>query len=342
MQTQGRSGAAPLIGVNVPWLEGEYGHDFGNNINTPDWHPIVNEQKLTELLLTLKEHGVNTLRMWLFEQGEGLLLSNGLVTGLDEEFRAGLQLLNSILKKTSQRVYVVLLDMNSIARNGDKLTESIILDPAVRSSFLHYALQPALTILKDVLWGVDVCNEPEGLPTREYHPYIKSMYNLPVMAGNLHWQTVIAALKVLVRFTRQLALTDKVTIGVGYTEGVNAAYRYRQIGHLLPVIDYHLYEPLADVGRLDADIGDHQHLIIGELGTHDPVTEASRTEWLRIQEIILLRLECLVSAQVDAIFLWYITSKQSVDPYSLIFQGESSPVLYRLGHLLKEGALRAS
>lgn len=329
----------PLVAVNLPWLEGEYGHDFGLNINTPEWRPVFSIPKMTELLLALKEHNVSVVRMWLFEQGEGLVVEGDRVVGLDPEFESNLRALESVLKLTSQSVYWALFDMNSVYRNGDELTRRIIFEPAMRHSFLNNALAPVLTIFKDCIWGVDVCNEPEGLPTCEYHPYIKAMYGMDRFTGKLHWQTVLSCLKPMLKFVRTLGFVERITVGAGYTEGHNAVRRYAPIEHLMSHYDYHLYEELDDFLRLLKSHEGRRSVIVGELGTHSPLKQAGHVEWLRIQNILCERLERIVKHPVEAVFLWYVTSRNSTDPYSLFFNGESSPVLYKIGELAREGLI---
>ena len=329
----------PLVGVNLPWLEGEYGHDFGFNLNTPGWRPVFDASKTTELLLALKEHKISVIRMWLFEQGEGLIVEDGIVVGLDAVFESNLRALSSVLKRTSQRVYWALFDMNSIQRNGDDLTRRVIFGPAMRQSFLHNALAPALTILKDSMWGVDVCNEPEGMPTREYHPYIEAMYGLERFAGTLHWQTILSCLKSVLRFVKKLGFVERISIGSGYTEGRSTFHRYSPIKHLMSHYDCHLYEEFDDSFRLLDGAGDGRNIVVGELGTHSPLIATGRVEWLRIQDILCGRLEHIVKQPIEAVFLWYATSRHSTDPYSLFFEGESGPALYKVGELARKGLI---
>lgn len=294
---------------------------------------------MTELLLALKEHKISVVRMWLFEQGEGLVVEDGKVVGLDAEFERNLRALGAILKLTSQRVYWALFDMNSILRNGDDLTRRVIFEPAMRCSFLNNALAPALTILKDSIWGVDICNEPEGLPTCEYHPYLKAMHGLERFTGSLHWQTIIACLKPMLKFVRRMGFVDRISVGAGYTEGRDTVQRYSPIAHLMSHYDCHLYEEFSDSFRLLNGNGDGRSVVVGELGTHSPLKASGRVEWLRIQNIVCGRLEQIIKHPVEAVFLWYVTSRNSADPYSLFFNGESSPVLYKVGELAKEGLI---
>jgi hypothetical protein len=329
----------PVVAVNLPWLEGEYGHDFGLNMNTPGWQPVFNVFQITELLLALKEHGISVLRMWLFEQGEGLVVEDGEVIGLDARFESNLRALSAVLECTSQKVYWTLFDMNSIHRNGDDLTRRVIFEPVMRHSFLNNALAPALAILKDSVWGVDVCNEPEGMPTCEYHPYLKDMYGIERFTGGLHWQTVISCLKSVLKFVRKLGFVKRISIGAGYTEGRNTIRRYSSVAHLMSHYDYHLYADFDDSFCLFSRLDEGRSVIIGELGTHSPLKASGRDEWLRIQNIVCERLERIVEYPVEAVFLWYVTSRNSTDPYSLFFNGESSPVLHKVGELAREGLI---
>lgn len=329
----------PVVAVNLPWIEGEYGHDFGLNINTPAWQPVFDVFQITELLLALKEHGISVLRMWLFEQGEGLVVEDGKVIGLDAQFEKNLKALSAVLESTSQKVYWTLFDMNSIHRNDDDLTRRVIFEPIMRHSFLNNALAPALAILKSSVWGVDVCNEPEGMPTREYHPYLKDMYGLDRFTGGLHWQTVISCLKSVLKFVRKLGFVERISIGAGYTEGRNTVRRYASVAHLMSHYDCHLYADFDDSFCLLSCQDEARSLVVGELGTHSPLKTSGRGEWLRIQNIVCERLERIIEYPVEAVFLWYVTSRSSTDPYSLFFNGESSPVLYKVGELARKGLI---
>jgi hypothetical protein len=91
-----------LSGVNIPWrapfdINGDgttdgdgYGADFGTveEWNVPDGWNAFDYDYFDRIFQDLEDHGVNTIRWWVFADGRGApeFSSEGTVTGLDDQF----------------------------------------------------------------------------------------------------------------------------------------------------------------------------------------------------------------------------------------------------------------
>ena len=72
-----------LVGVNTPYLQGEYGHDLAPNGRFPEWPVAFSEMAAYRPLIEAAELGFDAIRLWLCENGEGIVLDErGAIAGV--------------------------------------------------------------------------------------------------------------------------------------------------------------------------------------------------------------------------------------------------------------------
>ncbi len=170
-----------LLGANVPWLNGGFSADFGT---VEEWgQHTYNSDDTRAMFRTLRQHGANTVRWWLFADGRGApefdSTSGGAVTGLDANFLPSLA--SAIQIAAEEDIYLILnlwsFDMlyadSDPSGRGEHAGghRDLIIDATKRASFINNALLPMLrypvgtsgytigTHPHVLAW--DIVNEPE-------------------------------------------------------------------------------------------------------------------------------------------------------------------------------------
>jgi hypothetical protein len=327
----------PEVGINLPWLFGAYGHDLGPNQATPDWPVSYDARPLEELLDFLSGFGIRLIRFWLFEQAEGLLTDgHARVTDVDAVFLKNLSNLCQQLKHRGFRVYWTLLDANGIYRNNDHVTRSIMTDPVCADAFGQTALATVLPIVKDVAWGIDICNEPEAA--------ISGMHGNGTDSGS-GWDEVAGALEIVTAHVRRLCPNLMISIGSGYSEHRNLRDLpvYRRLGGNLDFLDYHTYQPgrrILHRRSCVAPWSENRPFVLGEVGA--AVTEEQRDSpaaWRNAQAELAFKLHRLVDMQYSAAFLWYLSSLDDTDATGLVFGREAGLALHTLRELAQQKSI---
>jgi hypothetical protein len=132
-----------IVGANMPWIGDAYGHDLGRNQAHPDWPVEFDPDRLSKLFAVLREFGVRHVRLWLFEDAEGLLCTGeGLVDGLDQAFLDNLRVVALLAEQHDMRIYWTLLDANSLRRRPDMITRRILSQDDAASVFFDKAVAP--------------------------------------------------------------------------------------------------------------------------------------------------------------------------------------------------------
>ncbi len=325
----------PLIGVNVPWFGGWYGHDLGKNQAYPGWPACDVERVAPKLLQTLTHFDVRLVRIWLFENGEGLKYdSEARVTGLDRGFLGNLELLVRVLDELDISVYWTLLDANSVRRSLDGVTRSILVDPVQTRAFCRIALDEVLPRIAPSAWAVDLCNEPEAM--------------IRGRTGNLtglgfDWWDLQPSLAILREAVASHLPGVQISIGSGFREDQNlASGLYERLGLELDFLDYHSHVSRSDfthAGRLSA----RKDIVVGELGVPVPhELDPSAETWKLRERRLLAALHGAMSAGYKAIFLWSLSSDFSKDVQSLIYKNAPGLVLHSLRGLEEGGHVRTS
>ncbi|GAB5547519.1 MAG: hypothetical protein SangKO_072790 [Sandaracinaceae bacterium] len=273
----------PVFGVNLPWLFGSYGHDLAINEHYADWGYAWDEAEAARALAEVKEFGFDAVRIWLCENGEGVVTDGGAVRGVHPALLSNLARLQEMLAAEGLVAYWTLLDGNSWKREGDALSHAILTDPAQTARFaervaapISEALDPALT------FALEVVNEPEVM-TPEC-----------TEAPTASWETLARGIATVGDAFRGRHRVTSGTMHVFLPSLWAAEPR-------VDAIDVHLYHPQgglpprSHLARYceDPAVAD-AFLVAGECGLPDEVGGRA----------LLSYLENAVTERYDGVFLW--------------------------------------
>eukprot|EP00948_MAST-09A_sp_MAST-9A-sp1_P002901 g2901.t1 len=145
-----------LSGANLPWVQ--YGDDFGNNQSTSV------RQSLENAVNTVASAGGNSIRIWLFVEGQSIpeYDNAGKVTGTDKANSLVDDLLTFVRYAATHNVIVNICLWNG-ALMRDERTKNLVKNPELLQTFLDNSLTPIVIAMKNepnVIY--EVMNEPEG------------------------------------------------------------------------------------------------------------------------------------------------------------------------------------
>lgn len=150
---------AALIGVNTPYLRGEYGHDLAPNGRFPDWPVEFDPMHAFRPVAEAAWLGFGAVRVWLCENGEGIV---GDVESVHPDLLEAIRIFQEGAALNGVRVYWTLLDGNAVVREGDPITRSILTDAETRKRFVSNIVLPIADVLDpNVTFALEVINEPE-------------------------------------------------------------------------------------------------------------------------------------------------------------------------------------
>jgi hypothetical protein len=154
----------PIFGINLPWLDGAYGHDLAPNERIPTWPVGFSALRAYRPLIEAKDIGFEVVRIWLCESGEGIVTEGGLPARPHPALLERIDILQECARLLGIRVYWTLLDGNAWRRENDPLTHAILSDPEAGARFAEGVAAPICQRLDPALtFGVEVVNEPEAL-----------------------------------------------------------------------------------------------------------------------------------------------------------------------------------
>ncbi|MDQ3033999.1 MAG: hypothetical protein M3Y87_16410 [Myxococcota bacterium] len=224
-----------LLGVNLPYFYGSYGHDLAPSARHPDWPCDFHLMRAYRPLLEAKQLGFEAVRVWLCEGGEGLLVDgDGRIEGPHPRLLESIRLLEEGARVAGVRIYWGLLDANAAARDGDPITRSILEDAAQAARFAEKVAAPIARALDPgVLVGLEIVNEPE-IVTESCRDAREDQ-----SAPSIGWDVLGAS----IAQARAAVLAEKgdllVTAGTGH---VFLPDLWRS-GAGLTAIDIHMYHP---------------------------------------------------------------------------------------------------
>jgi len=264
-----------LLGVNLPYFYGAYGHDLAPSARFPDWPCDFDVMRAYRPLLEAKEIGLDAVRIWLCEGAEGLLRDgSGHVSGAHPKLLESIKLLEEGAAVAGVRVYWSLLDANAASRDGDEITRAILTDRDEGARFAELVVAPIARALdRAVLVGLEIVNEPEVVTEscRDMRP--------STSPPSVPWETLGA----MIAQARAAAVAEQS--GLVVTAGTGHAFlpELWRSGAGLTAVDIHVYHAeggLPSRADLAAYVGDARidsadtPLIAGECGVtkphHDP------------------------------------------------------------------------
>jgi hypothetical protein len=153
-----------FFGVNLPWLDGAYGHDLAPNEQRHDWPVDFSALRAYRPLIEAADLGFEGVRVWLCENGEGIVTEGGRPARPHPALLDRVDVIQECARLLGLRVYWTLLDGNAWRREGDALTHAILSDAEACARFAGEVAAPlARRFDPEVTFGVEVVNEPEAL-----------------------------------------------------------------------------------------------------------------------------------------------------------------------------------
>ncbi len=154
-----------LLGVNVPYFFGAYAHDLSRNPRFADWPCDFDAMRVYGPLLEARALGLEAVRVWLCEGAEGLVLdARGHLTGVRPDLLEAITILEEGARRAGVRIYWGLLDANSVHRDRDEITRSILEDADQAARFADLVARPIAAHLDPaVAVGLEILSEPETL-----------------------------------------------------------------------------------------------------------------------------------------------------------------------------------
>ncbi len=154
----------PVHGINLAWLNGSHGHDFGHLPAHPDWKVDFDAADLDRYFADMNRMNLNVVRIWVFEDLEGLKFDDtGYVTGIELEFMENFDVAVTIAKKNGLHLYLCLA--SAIRKPCRSINvHDIVEDLKARRAYLTNAVRPFTARFKgnDSIFALDIMNEPEG------------------------------------------------------------------------------------------------------------------------------------------------------------------------------------
>jgi hypothetical protein len=296
-----------IVGANLAWLDGAYQHDFGRSFHHPDWGVTYTAEHSDAVLKFCQDHGIRLLRVWVFEDCEGLVKdAKEIVTGLDATLLASFDdFVFNRLPKYDVKVEFMLL---ASAHVTECTSPSPIPAGAARTAFLEQAVRPFVERYGSSpwVWGVDLANEPEGAVGGSTGNW----------SNGTDWDTMRSFLTDAAKVVRQTAPRLYVSAGSGWHDAENiTAGRFSGLG--FTHLDFHSYNDGGDVPDYPALLR-HARVLLGEVGQgSDKYDDAQQSATLSAY------LEAADSFNYWGVLAWAVDHPGSTDRLSLLAKDSS-------------------
>lgn len=225
-----------IKGVNLPWLDGAYGHDFGKSVE--GWVPQYTREKAVARFSDISRMNANVMRVWVFQAASGVITdSEGYAEEVDPTFLRNLKEAISIADSKGVNCYLCLL--SSVQEFSGKTGKDIVTDPKARTAFFQNVVSPFTTEMKrnPGVFAFDLANEPES-SVYEDGGWSKKVH------GGYTWEQMHSFLKEFAATVHNADPTRLVSVGSSGT------YSFKQ-GHYLGLgldfFDYHAYQDDGDL-----------------------------------------------------------------------------------------------
>jgi hypothetical protein len=246
-----------LHGANLPWLDGCYHNGLGVCFEHPEWRCAYNSQHLEAYLADMKRMNLNVVRVWLFENLQGLAFTkDGLVSGLEPTFDRNFADILRVAEKEKMALYLCLA--NDFMKTCQRLSlKDIASDPDACKAYVLNAVIPLVKKCKgrSCVFAFDIMNEPEqdiAGPTGNW------------TSNGIAWDTMRRFLQANADAIHRADPTRLVSCGSGWHDWKNvAAGRFDQLG--LDFYDIHVHSDDGHVPPVST-LKVHKPVIIGEYG----------------------------------------------------------------------------
>ena len=153
-----------LAGVNLPVFGDAYGYDLAPNALRGTGPRNVDPMTVYRPLLQAREIGFQAARIWLCEDGEGLLMDAGAVCGIHPVLVESIAIIQECAGLCGLKLYWTLLDGHGGPEGRNGLARSILRDTDHAARFAEYAAAPlARRFDPRVTFAVEIVNAPEAL-----------------------------------------------------------------------------------------------------------------------------------------------------------------------------------
>ncbi len=151
----------PLMGVELPWFAGAYGHDMAPNERRDGWPSDFDAFKAYGALVEARELGFEAVRVWLCEAGEGIVTRDGAVEGVHPALLDAVKAVEDGARLTGLRVVWTLLDGNADGAEDRAFYRELVAAP---ERFAERVAAPiARALSADVTLAVELMHAPEAL-----------------------------------------------------------------------------------------------------------------------------------------------------------------------------------
>jgi hypothetical protein len=153
----------PVHGINLAWLNGAYGHDFGHLPAHPDWKSDFDAGDLDRYFAEMRRMNLNVVRIFVFEDLEGLEFDDvGCVKRIEPQLLDNFDVTVTIAKKHGLHLYLCLA--NNYRKSCRTINvKDIVSDLKARRAYLANVVGPFTAHFKNnpAVFALDVMNEPE-------------------------------------------------------------------------------------------------------------------------------------------------------------------------------------
>ncbi|MEB3178224.1 MAG: hypothetical protein VKL59_04175 [Nostocaceae cyanobacterium] len=245
-------------GTNMPWLDGRYSSDIGFNPLHPEWGNGYNSANVDKYLQDLKNMNLNVVRVWLFEDLEGLTFdSNGYVSGVDPRFLTNLDDMVARANKYKLSLYLTFFNFNLKDQFGKTLPngatiKNFVNDPTARQRVINNAIATIASRYTNNLgiFGYDLINES----------------NFGADNGSYTWDNMRNFGKEATSKIYSVAPNAQVTMSTIWNAAFDAPYHAYAYGGLgFSFYDYHDYSYNPNLRNRSNTVVD-KPLLLGEYG----------------------------------------------------------------------------
>lgn len=216
-----------IVGVNLPWLFGAYGHDLAPNERRPGWPAAFSAFAAYRPLVEARALGFEAVRVWLCEAGEGIVTRDGVIDGVHGDLLASVRALQDGARVAGLRIVWTLLDGGGVSHDDDALTRAALSDEGASARFaervvapLAKAMDPRVTMALELVHAPEAAGVAWSAVARCARVARRAAEGLPLgvateaaHAGALHAQG--ATLDAVTLLVGDGALPEREALGVG-------------------------------------------------------------------------------------------------------------------------------